>query len=122
MNIDEVTKHLTNLLLTPPRGRATKWIGKHQVCEDVVSKLLLDGGAETNLDSAISQVLHQAERNHYAYKVSIILQNNNFIKCNQYKNSSKNLSPIIWYVTDEPLQRHFVTDKKEAHSVVVRCR
>jgi hypothetical protein len=120
MNMEEVTKHLTNLLLTPPRGRATKWIGKHQVCEDVVSQLLLDGGGETNLDSAISQVLHQAQRNHYAYKGSIILQNSNFIKCNQY--SSHHYSPIIWYVTDDPPQRHFVTDKKEVDSVAARGR
>jgi hypothetical protein len=39
---------------------------------------------------------------------------------------NKQILPIIMapfsYVTDEPLQRHFVTDKKEVNSVAVRCR
>ena len=109
---------LTNLLLHPPRGRPTKWIGRWEVTLENVRKLLdiLKQTDQNELrdqegysSNTVSKLLRRAERNFYAFDSD----DNRFLTCNKF-NSKKHM-PIVWYAKNAHI--YLVTSKDAIQSV-----
>ena len=118
---------ITKLLLSPPRGRPTTWIGPHEVSVNTIKMLLdelklHDPPESRELDgyssNVLSKLLRKAERNHFAFDSD----SHKFIVCKEFagKPSMKDRMPVAWYCK----HGHFylVTGKEAIDSIAASSR
>ena len=122
-----VPTSITKLLLSPPRGRPTTWIGPHEVSVNTIKMLLdelklHDPPESRELDgyssNVLSKLLRKAGRNHFAFDSD----SHKFIVCKEFagKPSMKDRMPVAWYCK----HGHFylVTGKEAIDSIAASSR